>query len=158
MWVSHHGKSRSTINKTQLKAHFTQVTVLHPAHPLNGQVFPIIHQSSGEVLIQLPNGQQYFIPLDWTDQTPPQITLPGACFLLEHLLTLRKRLEALSQENRKLGTIPSQSNSQVEGDRDGKAGPVHNGPTFPGAAHPGDRHFGTDDPAPNEQGGRGETK
>ena len=123
-----------------------------------GQVFPVLQQSADEVLIQLPDGQQRFIPLDWTDQARPQITLPGACFLLVHLLTLRKRLEALSQENQKFGTIPSQSNQQVEGGRNGKAGPVHVGPNYPGAAYPGDCHFGTDDPAPIEPGGRGAAK
>jgi hypothetical protein len=157
MWQNH-GDSRRNIPKPQLKTHFTQVTVLHPAHPLCGQVFPVIQQSSGEVLIQISNGQQYFIPLDWTDQTSRHVTLPGACFLLEHLLTLRKRLEALSQENRKLGTIPSQSNSQAEGEKYGKAEPVHIGATIPGAAHPGDCHFGADDSAPDESSGRGETK
>jgi hypothetical protein len=120
-------------------------------------VFPVLQQSAEEVLIQLPNGQQYFIPLDWTDQAPPHVCLSGACFLLEHLLTLQQRLEALSHKNRNEGTIPSQSNRQAEGEKYATADPVHVGPAFPGAARPGDRPLGPDHPAALEPAGKGAT-
>jgi hypothetical protein len=110
------------------------------------------------VLIQLPNGQQQFIPLDWTDQATLRVSLPGACFLLEHLRTLRQRLEALSQKKGDSGTIPSQSNRKAEGDRNGTTGAVEVGPAFSGATRPDDRYFGTDDPATMEPAGRGEAQ
>jgi hypothetical protein len=132
--------------------------VLHPAHPLQGQVFPVEQQSGEEVLIQLINGQQYFIPVDWTDQAPGQISLPGARFLLEHLLALCKCIEALSLTNQKEGTIPSQNKQRAEGDRHATAGSVHIGPAFPGTACPGDRPSGTDNPAAVEQAGGGGAK
>lgn len=132
--------------------------VVHPAHPLRGQVFPVIQQSGEEVLIRLANGQQYYIPLDWTDQILPSICLPGACFRLADLLALCQRVAALSQKKQNSGTIPSQNNRSAEGDRHATTNPVHFGPAFPGTACPGDRHFGSDHLAPMGPAGRGETQ
>jgi hypothetical protein len=148
----HHGGSQRHFNETPSKAGFSEVTILHPAHPLLGQLFPVIQQSSAEeVLIELSNGQQYYIPIDWTDQAAPRVSFPGACFLLENLLTLQQRLEAISQKKGNSGPIPSQSHRQAEGEKHATAGSVHIIPAFPGTACPGDRYFGTNDPATMEQ-------
>jgi hypothetical protein len=65
------------------------VCVTHPAHPLRGQSFPIVqHQKQKNkhlTEIELADGRSRFIPLEWTDQTPPTVTLPGARFLLANL-------------------------------------------------------------------------
>jgi hypothetical protein len=84
------------------------VTIVHPTHPYRGQEFPVLQQSPEEVLIQLPSGEQRFIALAWTDQVAPPVTLAGARFLLDQLVTLRQRLDALSQKRLSSGTIPPQ--------------------------------------------------
>lgn len=121
-------------------------------------MFPVEQQYGEEVLIQLANGQQYFIPVDWTDLAPGQISLAGACFLLEHLLALCKCIKALSLTNQKEGTIPSQNKQRAEGDKHAAAGSVHVGPALPATACPGDSPSGTDDPAAVEEAGGGEAK
>ncbi len=125
---------------------------------MRGQVFPVIQQSGDEILIQLSNGQQYFIPHDWTDQAPSPVCLSGACFMLEHLLTLCQRVAVLSHKNRNVGTIPSQSNRLAEGDRYGITDPAYMDPAFPGTARPGDRSVGANDPAAMEPAEQGETR
>jgi hypothetical protein len=147
----YHGDSQSDTNKTHLKAHPTEVTIVHPTHPLRGQTFPVLQQSPNEVLIQLPSGEQRFIALAWTDQAVPPVTRPGAYFLLDQLVTLRQRLDALSQNRLPSGTIPPQKEQQLEGGVHGEARAVHAGPIIPGTASPGDCHISADDPASTEQ-------
>jgi hypothetical protein len=151
----YHGKSQRHFNETPSKTGPSQVKVIHPAHPLCGQEVPVLQQSAEEVLIQPPEGQPYFIPLDWTDQVSSYVCLPGACFLLEHLLTLQQQLEAIFHKNPNESTIPSQSNRQAEGDRHGTTSLVQVGPAFPGAARPGDRTLGSDHSAAMEPAGKG---
>jgi len=131
------------------------VTIIHPTHPLRGQTFPVLQQSPDNVLIQLPSGEQRFIDLPWTDQAVPPITRAGTCFLLDQLVTLRQRLDALSQNRLPSGTIPPQEEQQLEGGAYGKARAVHAGPIVPGATGPGDHHFSADDPASTEPVGCG---
>jgi len=132
-----------------------EVTIVHPAHPLRGQTFPVLQQSPDEALIQLPSGEQRFIALAWTDQAVSPVTRAGACFLLEQLVSLRQRLDALSQKRLSSGTIPPQKEQQLEGGVRGKARSVYAGPIVPGATGPGNRPFSADDPAPTEQAGCG---
>ena len=128
-----------------------EVTIVHPAHPLRGQTFPVLQQSPDEALIQLPSGEQRFIALAWTDQAVPPVTRAGACFLLEQLVSLRQRLDALSQKRLSSGTIPPQKEQQLEGGVRGKVHSVHVDPIVPGTTSSGDRHFSAVDPAPTEQ-------
>ena len=153
-----HGDSQRHLIETHSKTPITQVTLLHPTHPLRGQTFPVLHQSSDEVLIQLPSGQQRFIPLDWTDQVVPPATPAGMRFLLEHLVSLCQRVDALFQKQMNSGTIPPQKDRQAEGGPYGKARSVHVGSTDPGTTRPGDRHFSAADPAPTEQDCGGEAR
>jgi hypothetical protein len=157
MWLNH-GNSQRHIIKTHIKAHPDQVTILHPAHPLCGQTFPVLHRSHDQVLIQLSAVEQRLIALDWTDQAAPPITLAGACFLLDHLITLRQRLDALSQKKTNSGTIPPQEDRQLEGGTHGKTHSVHIGPIVPGTTSPGDRRFSAADPAPAEQDSGGQAR
>jgi hypothetical protein len=156
--VQNHGNSQSDINKTHLKAHPSDVTIIHPAHPLRGQTFPSLQRSSAGVLIQLPSGEQRFVALAWTDLVAAPVTLTGTRFLPEQLVALRQRLDALSHKKPSSGTIPPQKDQQLEGGTHGKARSVHAGPIVPGATSPGDRHFSADDPAATEQTGGGETR
>jgi len=154
----HHANSQRDFNKTHLKAHPAEVTIIHPAHPLRGQTFPALQQSPEEVLIQLSSGEQRFIALAWTDQAVPPVTLAGARFLLDQLVILRQRLDALSQKKLSSGTIPPQKAQSLEGGVHGKARSVYAGPIVPGTTSPGDRHFGAADSASTKPAGGGETR
>ena len=156
--VPNHGNSQRDFNKTHLKAHPAEVTIIHPAHPLRGQTFPALQQSPEEVLIQLSSGEQRFIALAWTDQAVPPVTLAGARFLLDQLVILRQRLDALSQKKLSSGTIPPQKAQSLEGGVHGKARSVYAGPIVPGTTSPGDRHFGAADSASTKPAGGGETR
>jgi hypothetical protein len=134
------------------------VTIVHPTYPYRGQTFPVLQQSPEEVLIQLPCGEQRFIALAWTDQVAPPVTLAGARFLLDHLVTLRQRVDALSQKQLSSGTIPPQKDQQLEGGVHGTAASVHAGPIIPGTTSPGYHHFSADDPATTKQACGGETR
>jgi len=50
---------------------------------------------SKQVLVALPNGEQQLIPTEWTDQVKPPPSSPGALFLLDHLVILRRRVDGL---------------------------------------------------------------
>jgi hypothetical protein len=95
------------------------VRITHPAHPLRGQSFPAKRRgrepNSQLFEIQRPDGEIQLIPLDWTDQAPPTVTLPGARFLLSNLLSLRQRLDALLPGATKANTIPSMNDTQIIG-------------------------------------------
>jgi len=154
-YPSHHGNSQSDINKTHKKATPGEVTIIHPTHPLRGQTFTVLQRSSENVLVQLPSGEQRFIGLSWTDQEIPAISMAGAKFLLDQLVSLRQQVDALSQNKLTTGTIPPQRKEQLEGGEHGKAHSIHTGPVDPGPTSPGDRDFSTNDPASYEQGSRG---
>jgi hypothetical protein len=145
-----HGHSQRRLIETHIKAHPEQVTILHPAHPLHGQTFPVLHQSQDEVLIQVSAVEQRLIALDWTDQVASPATLAGARFLLDHLITVRHRLDALSHTRPYSGTMPPQEDRQLEGGIHGKTRSVHLDPLVPGTTCPSDRPFSADDPTPTQ--------
>ena len=72
--------------------------------------------------IELPDGECRLLPLDWTDQMPHPVTLPGARFLLANLLCLRQRLDALLPSARESSILP-QETTEVEGGSDGARKP-----------------------------------
>jgi hypothetical protein len=104
------------------------VRITHPAHPLRGQSFPIIQHQRKEnphlTEIQLADGERRFITLDWTDQIPPVVTLPGARFLLVNLLSLRQRLDELLPAVEE-SSILLQDDTRIEGGSSGFSEPVH---------------------------------
>ncbi|MCK4314559.1 MAG: hypothetical protein KAX24_02195 [Anaerolineae bacterium] len=96
------------------------VCITHPAHPLQGQSFPLVqHHRKGQdthlVKIQLDNGEHRLIPLAWTDQAPPRTTLPGARFVLANLISLRQLLDMLLPTLEKSGILPPQTDSRGKG-------------------------------------------
>jgi len=74
--------------------------------------------------IQLADGERRFIPLEWTDQMLPTVTLPGARFLLANLLLLRQRLDGLLPVVQESSILP-QDDTQIEGGSNGFLEPVH---------------------------------
>ena len=140
----------SRSQKTQLKAHSDYVRITHPAHPLRGQSFPIIsHQKQKNphlIEIQLADGERRFIPLDWTDQVLPVITLPDVRFLLTNLLLLRKQLNGLLPLIEETGTL-SQQDNQIEGGSDELSQPTYLVSTDKGATDTGDSHSGANSSA-----------
>jgi hypothetical protein len=141
-------------DKTHKKATPGEVTIVHPVHPLRGQTFAVLHRTSETVLVQLPSGEQRFIALSWTDQVVPVISMAGANFLLDQLVSLRQQVDTLSQKKLTKGTIPPQRHEQLGGEY-GKAHSIHAGPIDPGTTNSGDCDISTNDPASNEQGCRG---
>ena len=102
--------------------------IIHPAHPLQGQSFPIIQHQRKDNLhlieIQLADGERRFIPLDWTDQIPSVVALPGARFLLTNLLSLRQRLDGLLPTVEESSILP-QDDTRIEGGSNGFPEPVY---------------------------------
>lgn len=98
------------------------VRITHPTHPLRGQSFSVIHQQHRDNVerleIQLPDGECRLIPLDWTDQVPHMVTLPGTRFLLANLLCLCQRLDALLPSAKESSILPL-NKTEVEGGSDG---------------------------------------
>ena len=92
--------------------------ITHPTHPLRGQSFAAVeHQrkENGSLLeIQLANGERRLIPVDWTDQVPPVVTLPEARFLLANLLSVRQRVDELLPASEESCILP-QDNTEIEG-------------------------------------------
>ena len=156
--LENHVNSQSNTGKTHLKATPGVVTIVHPTHPLCGQTFAVLQRSSETVLIQLPSGEQRFIALTWTDQVVGPISMAGAYFLLDQLVSLRQQVDALSQKKLTAGTIPPQRHEQLEGGVHGKAHSVHAGPVDPDTTSPGDRDFSSNDPTSTEQDSRGTTQ
>lgn len=132
--------------------------ITHPAHPLRGRSFPIIqHQKQKNphlIKIQLADGERRSIPLEWTDQQPPVVTLPGARFLLTNLLLLRKQLDGLLPLIKEPSTL-SQKDNQTEGGSDELPPPVHLAGPDRGSTRASGRHSGADIAAPThrERGG-----
>lgn len=62
---------------------------------------------SNQILVALPNGEQQLIPTDWTDQADSPRFLPGALFLFEHLVILRRRLDSLLEREVKQAILTS---------------------------------------------------
>jgi hypothetical protein len=114
--------------KTPIKAHSTHVRITHPAHPLRGQSFPTVQhrrqENSHLIEIQLADGERRFIPLEWTDQALPTVTLPGSRFLLANLLSLRRRLDGILQTIEEAGILP-QNETQIKGGSNEFPEPVH---------------------------------
>ena len=71
---------------------------------------------SKQVLVALPNGEQQLIPTEWTDRVKPPPSSPGALFLLDHLVVLRRRVDGLLEKevNQAILTV-----SEPEPDRSG---------------------------------------
>jgi len=123
------------------------VRIIHPAHPLREQSFPVLHQGGEKgnqlLKIQLPDGECRFIPLDWTDQASSTVHRPGARFLIANLLTLRQRLNALLPKSIESGTIPPENETPITGGNYGQpasfplatsvGGPTEAGHRYPGA-------------------------
>ena len=144
-----HFSSRSL--ETPIKAHSTNVCITHPAHPLRGQSFPIVqHQKQKNIHlteIELADGRRRFIPLEWTDQAPPTVTLPDARFLLANLLLLRQRLDGLLQVVEESSILP-QDDTQIEGGSSGFPEPIHLVGTDRGSTRADHSHPGANPAAP----------
>jgi hypothetical protein len=134
------------------------VRITHPAHPLRGQSFPTVqhqkHKNTHSIEIQLGDGECRFIPLGWTDQAPPTVTLPGARFLLASLLLLRQRLDGLLQIAEKSSILPP-NDTQIEGGSSGFPEPVHLVETDRRSTRADHSHPGTDPSAPTSETTRG---
>ena len=153
--VSHGGNSQRHTIKTHLKAHPQQVTIIHLTHPLRGQTFRVLRQVADEYLIELSSAEQRFIAIDWTDQVPPPVTLPGARFLLDHLVILRQRLDAFSHPRSYWDTISPQEGQPLEGDMHGTAHTDEVSPIDCRRTNASDCHFSADGSTSTEQAGGG---
>jgi hypothetical protein len=111
-------------------------------------------KNTHEIEIQLTDGERRFIPLDWTDRTPPVVTWPGARFLLTHLLAVRQRVDLLLQAQDISGTLPS-NDTQIRGGSDATDPQliVDMVETDGGSTDPGDSHSGSDATAPTATDG-----
>jgi hypothetical protein len=147
----------SRSHKTHNAAHSDYVCITHPAHPLRGQSFPVIPQQKQThphlVQIRLADDECRFIPLAWTDQVPPPISQPGARFLLEKLLALRRKVTDLLAAGQPPTILPLKI-SQVKGGSDDLLMVQADRKT----TSPGDRHVTADDPAPNKDSTGGQTE
>ena len=146
-------KSQIRSLETHIKTHSTLVRITHPAHPLRGRSFPVVQrqrrgQNTELVKIQLEDGERRLIPLDWTDQAPPVVTLPGARFLIANLISLRQRLDLLLQASEKSDIIPPRNDTQIEGGTDEDSESIHVVETDRGSTSTSSRHSGTDAFAP----------
>jgi len=144
----------SHLLKTPIKAHSTYVRITHPAHPLRGQSFPARqHQkqkSIPSIEIQLADGECRFIPLEWTDQALPTVTLLGGRFLLTNLLLLRQRLDGLLPTVEESSILPPKD-TQIEGGSSGFPEPVHMVGTNRRSTCANHSHPGTDSSAPTSE-------
>ena len=131
--------------------------ITHPAHPLRGQSFPIIpHQKQKNpdlIEIKLADDEHRFIPVEWTDQGPPVVTVPGARFVLANLLLVRKQIDGLLPFIAKAGTLPQ--DNQIEGGSDDLSERNNLDRTAQGSPEPGNRHYGADNPAPTQEKRKG---
>jgi hypothetical protein len=127
------------------------VCITHPAHPLRGQSFPIIQHQKQEnpdlIQIQLADDERRFIPLEWTDQKPAVITVPGARFLLTNLLLVRRQLDGLLPLIEEPSTLPHKDN-QIEGGSDELPQSVHLGGPDRSSTGAGHGHSGAASAAP----------
>jgi hypothetical protein len=130
------------------------VCITHPAHPLRGQSFPVIPQQQQKhphlIQIRLADDEYRFIPLVWTDQVPPSVSLPGARFLLERLLILRQKVDGLLGAIEKPVMLPPEI-SQVKGGNDDLLMVQSDRKT----TSTGDSHITADHPAPNQDNAGG---
>ena len=62
-----------------------------------------------------------FLALSWTYQAVAPVKQPGAYFLLDQLVDLRKRLTAICQDRRHSVAIPPEREHQLEGGEHGKS-------------------------------------
>ncbi len=140
--------------ETLLKAHSTDVRIIHPAHPLRGQSFPIVQHQRKDNLhlieIQLADGERRFIPLDWTDQIPSVVALPGAHFLLANLLSLRQRLDGLLPTAKESSILP-QNDTRIEGGSSEFPEPVYMVETDRRTTRTNRSHPGADPSAPTDE-------
>jgi len=140
--------------KTLLKAHSTYVRIIHPAHPLRGQSFPITqHQRKDNphlIEIQLADGERRFIPLDWTDQIPSVVALPGSRFLLANLLSLHQRLDGLLPIAEESSILP-QNDTRIEGGSSGFPEPVYMVETDRRSTCTNRNHLGANPSAPTDE-------
>jgi hypothetical protein len=130
------------------------VCITHPAHPLRGQSFPIIHHQKQKnphlIEIHLADGERRSIPLEWTDQLPPVVTLPGACFLLSNLLLLRQQLNEFLSLIEEPSTL-SQKDNQTKGGSDELPPPIYLAGPDRGSTGASGRHSGADIAAPTHK-------
>ncbi len=146
--------SQSRSLKTPIKAHSTHVRITHPAHPLRGQSFPAVqHQKQKNIHsieIQLADGERRCIPLEWTDQALPTVTLPGGRFLLANLFLLRQRLDGLLQTVAESSILPP-NDTRIEGGSNGFPEPVRMVETDKHSTCADHSHPGTDPAAPTSE-------
>ena len=137
--------------ETLLKAHSTHVRIIHPAHPLRGQSFPIIqHQRKDNphlIEIQLTGGERRFIPLDWTDRKLSVVAPSGARFLLANLLSLRQRLDGLLPTVEESSILP-QDDTRIKGGSSGFPEPVRMVETDKNSTQANHSHPGANPSAP----------
>jgi hypothetical protein len=87
-----------------LKRSAQTIKIIHPTHPLRGQIFEEVPLYGGKpdptgILIELPNGKRQLIPLAWTDQDS-RIEYPADTFFLpDNLLRLRQQLDDLIERD-----------------------------------------------------------
>jgi hypothetical protein len=77
------GKSLVNTQKEQPKEE--RVQIVHAAHPLCGQrvrVVPVLgrQQGTAQILVELPNGERRFVPVEWTDCSVLRIYPEGCIF------------------------------------------------------------------------------
>ena len=132
--------------------------ITHPAHPLRGQSFPRVPHKKQKnprlTEIQLADGERRFIPLDWTDQASPVITLPDARFLPANLLALRKQLDGLLSFIEKSGTL-SLTDTRIKGGSDELSKINLMDGTARGATDADRRYSGADVTAPTKKTRKG---
>jgi len=127
--------------------------VTHPAHPLRGQLLPVIQQHRKEdgrhlIEVQLDNDELRLIPQEWTDQSQSATAWPGTRFVLAHLCHLRQRLDTLlpvPSESEILAHLTEISN---KGERDEHTEPTQVDQADGGPACTDSRHSGANGPAP----------
>jgi len=71
------------------------------------------------VIIQLPEGQQRLIPLDWTDQGPVRPRLAEARLVLNQLQLLRQQVDELLSRQAAQVIIASKKAQDPKGGNDG---------------------------------------
>jgi hypothetical protein len=83
-------------------------TIIHPHHPFSGQRVEIVSIGRGidpDLIVKLPDGRHFPIPLTGTDyarpsQTTEPLTLTGHRLDIEGLRQIRRRLDELGRSPR----------------------------------------------------------
>jgi hypothetical protein len=112
--ITHHVSRNIHVN-TLCNTNPSIVHITHAAHPLQGCCVPIrrvLERGGGPyLLIERPDGRTQCIPQAWTNQAPPVLATPGACFTPPQLQALCRWRDA-HLDKLAIGSIsPTSSNS-----------------------------------------------